>query len=121
MSTSHRQERVAEMLMEELSVMIGLELSDPRLQFASVTTVKVSPDLRHARVYISHLGSPEDGPGILKALEHASGYLRRELAHRVFLRYIPTLSFHIDDTLTRAQRIDEIIEKLHEREGKQTS
>jgi len=114
MSTSRRQKRVAEMLMEELSVMVALELRDPRLQLASVTAVEVSPDLRHARVYISHLGSREDEPGILKALEHASGYLRRELAQRMILRYIPTLSFHIDDTLARAQRIDEIIEKLHE-------
>jgi len=114
MTTTRRQRRVAELLMEELGVMIALELSDPRLEFVSVTAVEVSPDLRHAHVYVSHLGTPEDEPEILAALDHATGYLRRELARRVVLRYIPDLTFHIDDTLARARRIDEILESLHE-------
>ncbi len=105
------------MLMEELGVMIALELHDPRLEFVTVTAVEVSPDLRHAHVYVSHLGTPEDEPNILAALGHASGYLRRELARRVVLRYVPALTFHIDETLARARRIDEIIESLHEQEA----
>ncbi len=116
MATTRRQRRVAEMLMEELGSMIALELNDPRLQFVSVTAVEISPDLRHARVYVSHLGTTEDEPQILQALEHASGYLRRELAHRVVLRYVPDLTFYIDDVLERARRIDALIEQIHQQE-----
>ncbi|MCS7219770.1 MAG: 30S ribosome-binding factor RbfA [Anaerolineae bacterium] len=113
MTTSRRQKRVADLLMEELGAMIALELEDPRLQFVSVTAVEVSPDLRHARVYVTHLGTPEEEPSVLEALHHASGYLRRELARRVVLRYVPELSFRMDDTLERARRIDQLIERLH--------
>ena len=97
--------------------MIALELADPRLEFVTVTAVEVSADLRHARVYVSHLGASEDEPEILEALAHATGYLRRELGQRIILRYIPELTFYIDDTLDRARRIDEILESLHEHEG----
>jgi ribosome-binding factor A len=113
MITSRRQKRVADLLMEELGALIALELEDPRLQFVNVTAVEVSSDLRHARVYVTHLGTPEEEPGVLEALQHASGYLRRELARRVILRHVPELSFHIDDTLERARRIDQLIERLH--------
>ena len=116
MNVTRRQKRVAEMLMEELGSMIALELNDPRLRFVSVTAVEISPDLRHARVYVSHLGTTEEEPEILQALEHATGYLRRGLAQRVVLRYVPKLTFHIDDVLARARRIDALIEQIHREE-----
>jgi len=109
--TSRRQRRVAELLKEEIG-MIAQELSDPRLTFISVTDVTVSPDLRHAHVYISHLGETEENATVLRALEHASGYIRHELALRVELRYIPELSFHIDASLERGRRIDQLLREI---------
>jgi ribosome-binding factor A len=122
MSPSHRPERIAEMLMEELSVMVTMELRDPRMRSTNVTAVKVSPDLRYARVFVSHAEGQEEDRRVLAALQHAVGYLRRELGQRVVLRYIPELTFEIDQTPARAGRIDQIIENLHqEGHGQQPS
>jgi len=109
--TSWRQRRVAELLKEEIGL-ITYDLSDPRLASVSVTDVTVSPDLRHAHVYISHLGGAEENTMVLEALEHASGYIRHELALRKVLRYVPKLSFHIDTSVERGRRIDELLKEL---------
>ncbi|GAB4559866.1 MAG: 30S ribosome-binding factor RbfA [Anaerolineae bacterium] len=109
---TYRQERIAEMLTEELSLIIGFEMDDPRLEGVMVHAVKVSPDLRHARVYVSHPGEPVEDHMILEALQHAVGYLRRELAQRIVLKYVPELHFSIDRTEERAQRIEEILDHL---------
>lgn len=109
--TSRRQRRVAELLKEEIGL-ITYDLSDPRLAFVSVTDVTVSPDLRYAHVYITHLGEAEETAVVLEALEHAKGYIRRELAQRAGLRYVPKLSFHIDTSVERGRRIDQLLEEL---------
>ena len=109
--TSRRQRRVTELLLEEISL-IAQDLNDPRLAFVSVTDVEVSPDLRHAHVFISHMGEAEEKPLVLKALEHATSYLRRELALRGILRYVPELSFHWDTSLEQGERIDQLLQEI---------
>lgn len=112
--TSRRQERVSELLQEELSLLIGAELTDPRLADAmvTVTDVRVSPDLRNARVYIAH-SPPEKGTReVLAALRHAEGFLRQQLALNLALRFVPELSFHVDEIEIRAQRVDEILASI---------
>jgi ribosome-binding factor A len=111
---SRRQQRVSELLREELSILISAELTDPRLADAmlSVTDVEVSADLRNARVYVEHTLSPSQARQVLAALRHAEGFLRQALLANLNLRFVPELSFHIDATNQRAQRIDALIEAI---------
>ncbi len=109
--TSRRQRRVAQLMREEITL-ITMELSDPLLALVSVTDVEVSPDLRHAHVFISHLGDEEETEGVLKALRHAAGHMRRELALRGTLRYVPELSFHWDSSVDQGQRIEELLRQI---------
>jgi ribosome-binding factor A len=108
---SRRQERVSEMLREELSLLISTELTDPRLEDAmvNVTDVSVSEDLRNARVYVEHALPYESSKQVLAALRHAEGYLRKALLQNLSLRFVPELTFHIDTSSERAQRIDALL------------
>jgi ribosome-binding factor A len=112
--TTHRQQRVSELLSEELGLLIGAELTDPRLAEAmvAVTGVEVSADLRNARVYVEHALSPAMSRQVLEALQHAQSYLRRALAENLRLRYVPELSFQIDRTSERARRIDALLDSI---------
>lgn len=111
---SHRQQRISEILREELSLLISTELSDPRLLDAlvNVTDVRVTPDLRSARVYIEHALPHEATRPVLEALRHAEGYLRSALTQNLSLRYVPDLSFHLDTSSERAQRIDALLDAV---------
>ena len=110
--TTIRQQRVAEMLFEELSIMIGNELDDPRLSLARVTSVNVSRDLRNVSVYVTHDDDEVPKRDILQGLRHATPYLRRQLAVRCSFRAVPELSFHYDDTPERAARVDELLRQI---------
>jgi ribosome-binding factor A len=111
---SRRQERVAEMLREELSLLISVGLSDPRLEDAmvNVTDVRVSPDLRAARVYIEHVLPAESTRQVLSALQHAASFLRQALLTNLNLRFVPELHFAVDTTEQRARHIDEILDSI---------
>lgn len=104
-----RTDRVNAQLRDELQELIQQEVKDPRVGFATVTAVETSPDLRHARVFVSIMGSSEDGEIALRALTDARAYLRHELAARTALRYVPELSFTRDISLERASRIDALL------------
>lgn len=110
---SHRQQRVSELLQQELSILIT-ELTDPRLAAALliVTRVDVSPDLHNARVYVEHALAAKDSPGVLAALMHAETFLRKALVENLDLRVVPHLTFTVDETTTRARRVDEILEQI---------
>jgi len=112
--TTYRQQRISDLLHQELSLLIGAELSDPRLEDAmvTVTRVVVSPDLRNARVSIEHALPRESSRQVLAALQHAEGFLRRAIAENLNLRVAPELSFHVDETERRARRIDELLDSL---------
>jgi ribosome-binding factor A len=107
-----RQQRVAEMLFEELSIMIGNELNDPRLSLVRVTSVNVSKDLRNVNVYVTHDDDELSKRDILQGLRHAMPFLRRQLAVRASLRAVPELSFHYDDTPEKAARVDELLRQI---------
>jgi ribosome-binding factor A len=102
------------MMREELGLLIGAELTDPRLADAmvSVTDVKVSQDLRNARVYVEHHLGPARSGEVLGALRHAETYLRHALAENLDLRFVPMLSFHIDSSNERGRRIDALLDAL---------
>ena len=109
--TADRMRRVDEAMREVLSAAITSELKDPRVGFVTVTAVDTAPDLRHARVYVSVLGADPVRRRSLDGLRSAHGYLQRRVADELHLKHTPTLDFVYDDTLDRAQRIDELLEQ----------
>jgi ribosome-binding factor A len=112
--TTRRQRQVAELLHEELSVLIQRRARDPRLGFVTVTGVEMSPDLRIAHVYVSVLGSDDDVKQSLQSLQRAAGFFRRELGASLSLRYLPELNFRSDDSLARGLRIDQLLDSLQQ-------
>jgi ribosome-binding factor A len=109
--TADRMRRVDEAMREVLSGAITSELKDPRVGFVTVTAVDTAPDLRHARVFVSVLGTDPVRRRSLDALRSAHGYLQRRVADELRLKHTPTLDFVYDDTLDRAQRIEELLER----------
>jgi ribosome-binding factor A len=117
-----RQQRVAELLYEELSILIANELSDPRLSLVQVTNVDVSRDLRNVKVYVSHDDEAVSKRQVLQGLRHATPYLRRQIAVRCSLRAVPELIFAYDDTPEKAARVDELLRRIaQERNGEQST
>lgn len=105
---TRRTQRVDELLKQEIARVIR-DLKDPRIGFATVMDVRTSPDLRHARVYVSVLGTEDEKQVALAALTGARGYVRARVGEEITLKYLPELHFELDRTLEQAARIDEII------------
>lgn len=111
---TRRQRRVSSVIKEAISQVLQRKVSDPRLEFVTVTDVETTADLRQACVYVSVLGDVEDQEQTLEALARASGFMRRELGQRVYLRYVPDLTFRLDLSLERGQRIERILRELED-------
>jgi ribosome-binding factor A len=106
-----RMRRVDEAVRAVLSDAISKDLKDPRVGFVTVTAVKTSPDLRHARVYVSVLGDESVREESIEGLRSAHGYLQSRLASELTLKRTPTLAFEYDDTTDRAMHINELLER----------
>ncbi len=104
--------QVNELLRQEISKIILTELSDPRLHLLTVTGVKASTDLKHARVFFHVHGSAEARQSSREALQRARGRVRHLLGQRVRIKFIPELSFEYDDRLDYAEHISETLEHL---------
>jgi ribosome-binding factor A len=107
----HRKERVSEALREELTELIGYELSDPRVSSATVTGIEVSPDKRHALVRI-RVEEGADAPQAIAALEHAATFLRREVARRLELFRVPELHFEADIATELGGRMENLLKRI---------
>jgi ribosome-binding factor A len=101
--------RVDEAVRDVLGDAIAKELQDPRVGFVTVTAVKTSSDLRHARVYVSVLGDAAARSASLEGLRSAHGVLQRSLARELRLKHTPTLTFEYDESVERGMRISELI------------
>ncbi|MCC6703260.1 MAG: 30S ribosome-binding factor RbfA, partial [Thermomicrobiales bacterium] len=101
---SRRTRQVGEFLREELTDIIRRDVKDPRIGFMSVTRVDVTPDLRHAAVYISVLGTDQERADTLAALVSASGFIRHTLKPRLRMRQIPDLEFRDDRSMEHAEK-----------------
>jgi ribosome-binding factor A len=112
MPNPHRQEKLGELIAVELSDLLRTRVKDPRVGFASITHVEVSGDYRHAKIYISVMGSDEEQASTMKALKHATGFLRHELASRLTLRYMPEIVFKLDSSIEQGARILELIREV---------
>lgn len=104
-----RMRRVDEAMRAVLSDAIATDLKDPRIGFVTVTGVKTSPDLRHARVYVSVLGDDPQREGSLDGLRSAHGYLQRRLADELTLKHTPSLTFEYDESVDRGMRINRLL------------
>lgn len=108
----HRHERLAGEIRQEISAMLAGELKDPRLSgFASVTEVRVSPNLKQARVYVSVLGTEAEQTAVIKGLHSAAGFIRHELSERLQIRRAPELFFVLDRSEEYGHRIDELLRR----------
>ena len=106
-----RMRRVDEALREVLSDVLTHEVKDPRVGFVTVTDVKTSPDLSHARVYVSVLGDAEAVSASLEGLRSAQGFLQGRIGGELRLKHTPTLTFFHDDTAERAQRLERLMDE----------
>jgi len=107
--------RVNEAMREVLSDAIATEIKDPRVGFVTVTGVKTSPDLRHARVYVSVLGDAGVREASLDGLRSAHGFLQHRVASELSLKHTPALTFEYDDTIDKGMRITELLDESRPR------
>lgn len=111
---SRRTVRVNDLLREELSALLLKGLKDPRVmdRLVTITEVQASPDLRHATVFVSHLGTEDERAEVLAGLQHSAPFLHRELVHRLDLRHVPELVFKFDPSIERGARLAELIHQV---------
>ncbi len=115
--SSHRPERVGELIRQSVAAFLTGNARDPRIGFVTVTGVEVSPDLSHARVRVSVMGDEADKAKTLEGLASAARFLRAQLARELHLRTSPELRFELDRGLEHAQRIDRVLKELKEGRG----
>lgn len=114
--STRRRLRVADSLQEALAEILR-RVKDPRVGMASVTSVELSPDMRHARVRISVIGDEETRRRTMEGLERARGFIRSELARAVRLRHVPELDFRLDQSAEYSVRIHQLLRSLENANG----
>ena len=111
--TSHRADQVGEQVREEIMSIIRRELKDPRIGFVSITAVRMSPDLRQARVRVSVLGNPDEQKASIAGLDSAKGLIRHELGRRLQnLKFSPDLRFELDPSIEYSVHIAELLKEV---------
>ena len=105
-----RSRRIADQIQRELSEILRLELKDPRVGMITIVDVEVSPDQSHAKVFFTLLGGEARAADALHGLQHAGGFLRSQLAHRMRLRIVPQLQFEYDESIERGMRLSQLID-----------
>src|SRR5215217_1295732 len=111
---SQRTERIDELLRQEIGAILSREVSDPRIGFATITEVETTPDLRHARVWVSVIGQHGEREETIAVLGRAMSFVRRELGRRLRLKRIPELHVRLDDTAERGTRVLQLLHELEE-------
>jgi ribosome-binding factor A len=114
MVSKTRLTKISERIREELSEILLMKSSDPRLKGITVTDAEVDRELAFAEIYVCALEGSQRSIEVLSGLEHAQGYLRSELAHRMDLRVFPRLRFHWDPTFEKADKIERLISAIHQ-------
>ena len=114
---SGRQIKVERLLRDEISGMIRKELKDPRVSFATVTDVKVTADLREAKVYVSTVRGPEEALKMLEGLRSAQGWILGQLIRRLDMKHVPQVRFELDPSFDHAQYIEQLIKQVKEEDS----
>ena len=108
---SRRTDRVGEAIQELVAGLLVREIKDPRIGLVTITAVRVSPDLRHARVYFSSLGDDEQRTRSLRGLRSAAGFIRGQIARQLNLRVAPDVVFEFDPSLEEAERLSRLLKE----------
>lgn len=116
MSGFRRADRVADLIKMEISDLLLRQVRDPRIGALTITGVKVSDDLRSARIFFVEFGKNGCSDDVKEGLKKASGFLRREIGRRLQLRYAPELFFSYDPSFAYGERIETLITQIHENE-----
>jgi ribosome-binding factor A len=111
---SHRPEKLADLIRQILARLVREEVRDPRVGFVTLTEVRVSPDLRHARVFVSKLGDPGDRAASVAALNRAAPFLRRALASEARVRRTPEIQFVEDTVPESGARLNHLLDEIRE-------
>lgn len=111
---SARTERVRKEILEQVGEIIHDKIKDPRVGFVTVTDAEVTPDLRHATVFLSTIKGGKQRERSLQALEHAKGYIRTELGRRLRMKYLPEIELAFDTSVEEAERIERLIKRARE-------
>ncbi|MGH2610632.1 MAG: 30S ribosome-binding factor RbfA [Tepidiformaceae bacterium] len=116
---SWRASQVNELLREELSELLLREVKDPRVDhgLVSITEVQTSPDMRHATVFVSHLGDPADRDDVIAGLQHAAPFLHREMVHRLKMKIVPDFHFRYDPSIERGAHLTSLIQQVSSEHG----
>jgi ribosome-binding factor A len=109
---SQRTERIDELLRQEIGEIVARDVHDPRVGFVTITSGETSPDLRHAKVWVSVIGQPDERDATVAALRRAMPFVRHELGTRLRLKRIPDLHVQLDDTAERGTRILQLLSDL---------
>ncbi len=112
-----RADRVAGLVQKTLSEILQKEIKDPRLAMITITDVKMSRDLKVARIYFCASGGEERIQNIQRGFQSASGYIKRVLSDELDLRYMPELKFFYDESIDYGARIEEVLKSLHTEDG----
>jgi len=118
---SQRAQRIGDQIQRELADLLRLHVKDPRIGMVTVTAVEVSPDLSHAKVFVTHLGGAEQAASVIDALQHTAGFLRSELSHRFTLYSVPQLHFAYDDSIESGLRLSKLIDDALAEDRKHSS
>ena len=112
-----RADRVSGLIQEVLSELLKKDIHDPRLATATITGVKMSRDLKLARIYFSTYGDSKNSEAVVQGFESARGFIKRSLAPRLGLRYMPDLKFFYDDSFEYGSHIDQLLKKITTENG----
>jgi ribosome-binding factor A len=107
-----RADRVGGLLHEVLSEVLKKEIGDPRLEMVTITGVKMSDDLKQAKIYFTTSGNPEARSGAIDGFNSAAGYLKKKLGRQLGLRYMPALKFYYDESLDYGAHIDQVLKSI---------
>jgi ribosome-binding factor A len=109
---TQRNDRIDELLRQEIGSIVAREVADPRVGFATITKVETTPDLRHAKVWVSVIGQPKERTATISALSRAMPFVRHELGKTLRLKRIPDLHVELDDTAERGTRVLQLLDEL---------
>ena len=108
-----RSQRIQELLLGEISKLLQGGLKDPRIGFATLTRVEVSDNLKHAKIFVSVMGSEKEKTDTLNALKNAKGFIRNALGKNLYLKYLPELEFKKDENAEHVEKITRILNGIH--------
>lgn len=114
MQPSRRPQRMALQIQQEISLILARDIKDRRIGFVTITGVEMSSDLRHAKIFVSAMGTEQEKKESLQALNHAAGWIRHELGQRIRMKFLPEIVFRTDTSLEYGERIDRLLDEIRE-------